>query len=282
MFRILTPTDFSTDAFNATLVAMKLAQRFGGELILTHVLANPPVPASAPSNLFASLYEEEERQVKKRLHEEYKHLLTILDIRFKEVRFNSVIVPYPFAESILQVIRQYDINLVVMGSSGAGTYKRVLLGSNTLELLRVVTKPLLIMPTMYEFDGFKNITILLHAEDTTYRSGIELLVRFAISYNARISILFISADPENIPDHTKQLHLQEEWQTLLKLPVQTDAFDGNDTVQLLEQHVKRNHTDLLVVLPRRKSFWEELFTNSVTEELAAQARLPMLVLPVED
>ncbi|MBD1396239.1 universal stress protein [Pontibacter sp. JH31] len=279
MLRILAPTDFSMDGYNATLVAMRLAQRFGSQVIFVHAMAKPPVPANSPENLFQSLYREEEQKNLEKLREECQHLLDILNMRHGEIHYKTVVVPTPFAESMLEVIYREKIDLVVMGSRGSTSLRKILLGSSTQELMRLTTVPLLIIPSFFVFDGFKRVTILLQHKAQSYRPGVKVLERLASSYNATLHFLIMTQDGRQIHNITEICTDTANWQYLLEFPHSISSMAETDTLAGLKDHMAQKRTDLIVLFPDRRSIWEDFFSQNIADDLAAQPKVPILILP---
>lgn len=279
MFRILAPTDFSTDGYNATLVAMRLAQLFASEVIFVHAMSKPPVPAASPEDLFQTLYQEEERKNREKLRDECQHLLDILDMRYGEIQYKTLVVPTPFAESMLQVIHREKIDLVVMGSRGSNNFRKIFLGSNTQELMRLTPVPLLIIPSDIVFDGFNSITLLLQHKAQPYRPGIALLERLARTYNAMLHFLVMTQDGQYIRDISEICTDTDKWQYLLELPYTVNSMSETDALSGLENHMVQTQTDLIVLFPDRRSVWDEFFSKTIADDLAGQSKVPLLVLP---
>lgn len=279
MLRILAPTDFSTDGYNATLVAMQLAKALAAEVVFAHAMAKPTVPAASPESLFQSMYQEEERIIRERLLDTTQYLFDILDYRHAEVRYKTLVVPTPFADAMLQVIASENIDLVVMGSRGSSQLKQILIGSNTLELMRLCPIPLLVVPSDVVFNGFENITVFLEQLKLTERSGLDILDRIAQVYDASFHFLMLTKDGrqlsnalDNLPAHTSWHHILLRPHTI-NLAVESEAWAGMKT------HLTTSKSSLVVLMPEKLSIWEALFSKSLSEELAARAHIPLLVLP---
>lgn len=279
MLRIIAPTDFSTDGYNATLVAMQLARLLSAEVIFVHAMAKPPVPATAPEGLFLSLYQEEERKTRNRLHEECQHLTDILNLRHGEVLYRTLVVPTPFSESMLQLIARENIDLIVMGSRGSSNLKQILIGSNTLELLRRTPVPLLVIPSDSIFNGFSHIAVLLEQQTLPERKGLDMLRKLLNLYQAKLHFLILTKDGEMVRQIEETAMTPTAWHGILE--------HGKDTTQLAEADalvgmgplLSGMGVDLLVLLPEQQSIWESLFSKNITEELAARAHMPLLALP---
>jgi nucleotide-binding universal stress UspA family protein len=138
--RILIPTDFSKFSQNALTYAAALAEKFGSELYLLHVVQNVGllipdmvnvVPPIMPSNeqMTAAVREALNKIVKDNKLERFKTNI--------EVRLGT-----PFYE-IIQFAKETNVDLIVMGTHGHSGLVHVLLGSVTEKVVRKAPCPVL-------------------------------------------------------------------------------------------------------------------------------------------
>ena len=148
--RILVPTDFSETAQHALDYARDLAQMFGAEVHLLHVVPDPVAQGwagEATGLVIPDLLKTWEADSEKRLSE----------IRLEGVPVERVTaVGHDFME-ILQYAGGNGIDLIVMGTHGRGAVKHMLLGSVAEKVVRKAPCPVLtvrhpgyefVMPTM--------------------------------------------------------------------------------------------------------------------------------------
>jgi nucleotide-binding universal stress UspA family protein len=137
--RILVPTDFSKFSDVALTYAAALAQRFGAELYLVHVVQDLALfvpdavgvaPISPPIEQFTAAAREALGRVSR-------------DERLKGLTVHTeVIEGTPFYE-IIRFARETEIDLIVVGSHGHTGLAHVLLGSVTDKVVRKAPCPVL-------------------------------------------------------------------------------------------------------------------------------------------
>jgi nucleotide-binding universal stress UspA family protein len=138
--RILVPTDFSKFSQNALSYAAALAEKFGAELYLLHVVQNigvmipdmvNVVPPIMPSNeqMTGAVREALDRVIKDNKLERFKPK--------PEVRLGT-----PFYE-IIQFAKETNADLIVMGTHGHSGLAHMLLGSVTEKVVRKAPCPVL-------------------------------------------------------------------------------------------------------------------------------------------
>ena len=102
-------------------------------------------------------------------------------------------------KGILEYIEEVQVDMVIMGSTGATGLKELLVGSNTQKIVRVSPVPVLVVK--------ENLTDKFHLEHMVFVSDFneevmdqfKKYVAFVQSLNAKLSLLFINT-PENFTD----------------------------------------------------------------------------------
>lgn len=276
MLHILVPTDFSDNAYAAMRTALQLARSYNAEVVFLHAMERPLVPATSPQEVYSSLFQAEQQELEQKLLQQCQQLYHEFDIRPKEVARNIQILPTPVADAILQVISSKNINILLMGSSGVSGIKKLLMGSNTSEMIRITTVPLLVVPPSYNFKGFRKISVVIRKKRFGNRPGLAMLERLAHTFSATVYFLFILDEDDQQSDALPLLEAEE----LAKgLNHEITTIRKTYKSEELERHIKKIETDLLVWLPMQGGFWGDALSESFTEEIATKACLPLLVVP---
>lgn len=140
--RILWPTDFSGPAGEALGPAAELAEHFGAELLIVHVIDPMPVVPTPPGPLAmnVSLYVEERREEASRLIDGLKKS------RIPEaVKVTPLIVEGPPADEIAHRAKDFGADLIVMATHGETGWRHALFGSIAEHVLRASPCPVLLI-----------------------------------------------------------------------------------------------------------------------------------------
>lgn len=147
--RILFPTDFSEPAKQAGQYAMELAEKFGAELHLLHILPEVtlPLPDSATSWTLPDI------ALKSRLEAAEKQLLQGLNTEWsgesQTVRTATVGVA---VNEIVKYAKEHEIDLIVVGTHGHTGLSHLLLGSVAEKVVRLASCPVLtVHPKGHQF-----------------------------------------------------------------------------------------------------------------------------------
>ncbi|MDX5423464.1 MAG: universal stress protein [Hymenobacteraceae bacterium] len=280
MLRFLVPTDFSANAQNAMRTALQLARCYSAEVIMMHAMPRPLVPAISPDEVYSSVYETEQTELQEKLRTECQQLYVELGLRTGEVPRQIEVLSTPVSDAILQAIARNSADLVVMGSSGLSGIKRLLFGSNTQEIIGLSPVPVLVVPNQYVFGGFKRITVVIRAKNFGKRTGLDLLARLGRTFSATLYFLVIPEDDgEQAPLLSELLTSRELQEPFRELHHEISTIRKTDKAAALEEHLTKTNTDLLVWLPKRKGLWTESLSEDFAQEVASEAKKPLLIIP---
>jgi universal stress protein A len=137
--RIIVPTDFSDCAEDAWALAQRLAGPFSAELILVHVLADPPPHEEGPFNLDRAekVYEGGRQWVE-------DHLAAwAAKARDKALNTRVVLRVGAPDREVVALAADELADLVVIGTHGRGGIDRALLGSVADRVVRTAPCPVL-------------------------------------------------------------------------------------------------------------------------------------------
>jgi nucleotide-binding universal stress UspA family protein len=127
--KILLPIDFSPRSTEAADAAAAVAERFGSEIVLLHILApgfNPPLPTSAQIKLLHGFAREEaEEKMNEFRSKEWRHLAV------KRVLEEGA----DPARKIVEYASSEHVDLIMMPTHGYGPFRRLLIGSVTAKVL---------------------------------------------------------------------------------------------------------------------------------------------------
>ncbi len=270
------PVDFSASAHKAFEYALMLAKKTQGELTLYHgypVVVNTEVlyPTAGYFELEFSGYEE-------RIRLEFNNFLANYDLQGTNIKR---IVKAGFVhEDIQDLAKRHHADLIIMGTKGATGLKEVLVGSVTASVARSTEIPLLIIPLATEMRLPRNIVFALGLEDTD-REIIQKLIDLNAWFHAQITVLRISHPSNETLENPKIAALQGFFVDQGKNNLRFESISYPDVPEGLDLYSKGVPTDLMAVYMHHYGFFERLFHQSITEQLAYHTNIPLLVLKSE-
>lgn len=128
--KILCPVDFSDASHRALNNAITLAQSFDAELTILHTYAS----SSSYSIWIEVDYAQEDEILKSSLEKEFHDFL--VQVNLNDVSYNQVTIEGVAHQEILKFIKEKDIDLLLMGTTGRTGLSRILMGSTTVKVTR--------------------------------------------------------------------------------------------------------------------------------------------------
>ncbi|MFN6945664.1 MAG: universal stress protein [Cytophagaceae bacterium] len=271
---ILFPTDFSDNAINALQYVTQLAKKFNSAIVLFHSFHMPVIKTDVPIEIMEKEMNEMEKLAKEKLAklaDQIKKQANNLDT-INIVRRGFTV------ENILNILEEEHIDLVVMGTKGAGGIKEVIMGSNTADVIERASCPVLAVPEQAQYNGLKKI---IYAVDHNHIDcdSIEVIVRIAQVFEAELRLLSISKD-----DETEKLKQQLKNEILKKINYpQTflHIIDSDKVLDGINEFAEKEQIDLLVMATRKRHLIEKMFKVSLTRKMAFHGKLPLLAFHQE-
>src|SRR6478672_3694795 len=131
MKKILIPTDFSEVADNAFVHALELAKKVQAELVLLHTYEFPVIDTQYYPENYLSLYDSLELSQLDAFQDQVNKLRAIAEGRnLQQIKMTHRLMYGDLLGCIKTVIKEDNIDLVVMGTSGASGWKEIFIGTN--------------------------------------------------------------------------------------------------------------------------------------------------------
>lgn len=279
MRKILVPTDFSTNAFNALNFALHLFKEDPTTIILLNafqlyyfttdslLVPEPGEPSyDKAQKISESGLSELKNEIETRPDCEAHHFETISS-------YNSVL------KAVEEAIANHNVDYVIMGTKGDNSEEAKLYGSNAVTLIENIKKcPVLIIPeqTPYLDDGRKEIVLATNYK-TTYKLGeMSYLKEIAQKYHAAIRILYIK---ENKQISEEQLENKQLLQEYLKEVVHTfHVLNDIKVLPGIRSFIESRDSNMLVLVDKKHSFLNSIFSKSILKEIGYKPKVPILVL----
>lgn len=274
--KLLVPTDFSDQAMYALEVAAKMAKKYGAKIYLLHLLEMPELVTDGPgrqstSELPEALYFM--RLAHKRFDEVLDSPL-LKDIEVIEAaEFNGAF------EGIMDYVDKYDIDLIIMGSSGASGIEGFFIGSNTEKVVRHAKIPVLVIKSQNK--DFK-VHKLLFATDLQEDniSAVHKVNTLAKAESAMLHFVYI-----NTPGRfrTSGEILKEKHRFVESLGIAVDHFSvyNDSSVEAgILNFAEEYDADLICLGTHGRKGLAHFFNGSVSQDLVNHAKRPVLTFKI--
>ena len=206
MSKILFPTDFSETANNAFVYALNLAKATDSEVFVLNCYEMPVLSTTSTGQpeMVQEVYNSIELNHFDRFKEQVPSMRKIAD----EHNLSDVKLTFFFEEGLLlgiirKIIKEEEIDFIVMGTSGANTLEKKLLGSNTVNIMNNIDIPILCVPEEAKFykSDIKTIGFATMLKESD-KKGIYTIAKVAEKLGAKFKCLQILRDEKCIYEHT--------------------------------------------------------------------------------
>ena len=197
--KIVLATDGSEDAAEAREAAVDLARRSGSELHLVHVWHDVPSPYA-----HAFVKRELKRQGKEILDEEVRKIEeaggTVTKAHLRGGRTS---------DEVIELSEELGVGLLVVGSRGLGTVRRILMGSHSEEIVHNARVPILVVRRGESAWPPSRVIIGEDFSDDARKAG-ELAASIGALYGSQVLLVYAHPDlPEVPPGETRETVAQE-------------------------------------------------------------------------
>jgi len=276
MRKVLVPTDFSENAFNALKYACQVFKYETSEFLIVHAYADE-VYRQVPE-MKRSYLDELKEATLRRSDRELKHILA----KIKEYSpnpqhtFRTISVFGALIDEANDLVNQENMDIVVMGTRGATNDKKLTFGSNTLQLLKYVHCPVLAIPEGYEYHPPKEILFPTNYLVPNKRRELKLLGDMTDSFRSTIHMLYI--DPiRNLS--LRQIDNREFLKNCLKKPKLTfETTLETDKTTAITKYIVHQAINMLVLVNSRHSYMEDMLYQSTIDKIGLHVKIPFLVL----
>lgn len=275
--RILIPTDFSANAFNAIKYAMELFKRENCEFFIlnTYYLSG----YSKENFLTPEPTEEDRIKVESRATANMEKLKVQMgfyqDNSLHSFRYLSEF--GTFFDIMAKTVEREDIELVIMGTQGQSDNKTVILGSNAVNIMEKIRHcPVMAIPSTIMFKEPNEIVFPTSFRTHYKQRELETLVEIAKLTNSPIRILHIQKEKALSEAQLKNKSLLE---TILEAAPFTHHtlydIDLNDGVRAF---VQSRESDMIAFVNKKHNFFGSIFSNPMVKELGKHANVPLLAM----
>jgi nucleotide-binding universal stress UspA family protein len=276
MKRILVPTDFSAQAEIALKVAAQLAKRFNGEIFLLHMLELPlqlvdSINGSSSQNLPEALFfmKLAKKKFKKLIDEPY----------LKGIKVHDTVEFHQAFEGIMEVSKEHNCDLIVMGSHGANGIKEVFIGSNTEKVVRNSTIPVLVIKNEHEEFDVNNFVFATDC-DLEHKHTLNKAIQFANKIDAQLHLLYVNT-ANNFKTSEEATQSLNDFVKGEELNHHTLNIYNDVTVEKgVLNFSKSINAGLIGISTHGKKGLAHFFNGSISEDLVNHANRPVVTFKI--
>lgn len=269
MKKILVPTDFSQAAFNALEYATNLAFKLNAEIVLINTFELPST-TSVMVDIIDVLKNDSKVGLKK---EQEKITAKYPELSLQTASFNGDLV-----SAVNFYASKHKIDYIIMGTTGASGLKETFVGSNTANLIQKVNIPIIAIPNDTVLSSSLNIAVSTDLKNLKSSTVFNKVKEIANHFDSQFHLINVSedlskVDPTDFVDQAADVdELFSDYKRSFKFLENT-----NFETEILD-YIEENNINLLVVVSRKRNFFERLFHKSISKKLTMRSTVPIIVL----
>ena len=276
--KILLPTDFSKNSWNAIQYAVKLFENQACDFYILNTYSSEAFglksvllldPDESLNKLSESRSKEGLGDILKRLMEENinpKHNFFVVS------RASTLL------EAIEELTISLSIDLIVMGAKGISNEREGQYGKRTLEIIECVRKcPVLVIPEEVVFDHPEEIVLATNFDTDFNASEIKYLAEIAKMGNARVQVLSLVENASLSPQQKENKIVLRNY--FKDIDHSFKVLENIKMVDALRSFLEVNKSSMISYIDKKPTLWERLgLVKPFLGKLKNYENIPVLAL----
>ncbi|EOZ99092.1 universal stress protein [Indibacter alkaliphilus LW1] len=273
-FKIVCPVDFSECSLNAVEYAARLGEKYRADLIIIHVPDKDDYQKLAAVDGHGG---DQYAFIKKKLDSlvqtvEKESLPKGLASCKSEVKEGKIV------SSVVDFSNEVNADLIVMGTEGVNDFKNNYIGTKASKIVTKSSVDVFVIPRKVYFKPPRKF---VYATDYLEEDkiAIQKVTELSSFFDSEVDIVHVSSKNTSID---KSLHktMVDELSPFIKYEKVNYVLKSyRDEPGLgLENYLITARGDILVTLSKKKSWFEQIFTNNLSKKMSYFINKPLLVL----
>ncbi|MDT0556160.1 universal stress protein [Patiriisocius hiemis] len=276
MRTIIIPTDFSETAENAIRYAVELFKYEKSTFIIMNAFADEVYKNTVEMDrdFFEEYKQKSEEGTKKALQ---KVIAEILEVSPNPKHTYEYVASFgSLVDEVNYLANKHNADIIVMGTKGKSNKDDVAFGSQTLQVIKYVSCPVLVVPVGFHGYPLENILFPTDYMLPFKRRELELINTLVKRFFTMVHFLHIS----NVKKLTHRQKDNKSFTSCCFEDVKTSYIiaPGEDITAVVNKSLKDNSIDMLVMVNHRHSYLENILYRSTIEKIGLEIEIPFLVL----
>lgn len=277
MLRVLLPTDFSDNSFEAIRYALLTFQDLECKFHLLHTYM-PPIYhteylVGSPSliglgDVIRETAINDLDKLQNRLQDQFKN---------SKHTFESHACLNTLTNEVNERVEDKKIDVIVMGTKGATGAQEILFGTQTVHIIKKAKCPVIAIPPNFEYEVPKEILFPTDYEVEFNSKPLDILLKIANQHISSIEVLHVSYGYDL---SEKQQRNKEKLDGILQGVAHLFHNQPNqEVIQAINNFQLKHKMNLLVMVQNKHTFVERLFIEPVIKKIGFHITIPFMVIP---
>lgn len=275
--KILVPTDFSDIAEFGLQVARDIAVKSKADIYLINYI-EPLAERDFSATGDGSTTNFEEQAYMIELTKRNSQLIHNLALKYEDndINIRPVIEVDHFENAMEHFIKEKDIDLVVMGTSGERSFDELIFGNHTERVIRISNCPVLSVKSYAKkFDPVNMVMVIDLESEEPFK--FKFFKDFANLFGATIHFLYVTKNKKHATEKLKA-RMDTEAKAHGFVDFTIDIRVSRRKEEAVIDFAKEQNADLVGVAKKSKNSLINLFFGSFTEEIIKEEDAPVLTL----
>lgn len=275
--KILVPTDFSENAFLAAQYAAEIAKKHHYSLHIVHFYT-----------AVSSGFDENELEDLREQSDVLKADLTIKEwVSRLQAQYPDISISYHndrglLDEALPKEAKRADYVAIAMGTTGASANKNIFWGSNTALIVAKSPIPVIVIPNIPQIrTEIKKVGLLTNFKQEELTTLQEFVHIFKQEID--VALIHVYKESESMTSVTNRL---DSWgfnvdefsavrqTSKLIAPTVKEDKDQDTIPEVISKLIDDHDVDIILISKTRKTFFERLFTSSVSRAMTLKLQKP--------
>lgn len=276
MKRIVLPTDFSDNAWNAISYAVQLFSDEPCEFTFLHTYVpafyrvDYAIGGPAYSGIDDAMIQATISGLETTVERVKKEFPNPKHTYHEHYAFNLL------TDEVKELCESKEIDLIVMGTKGATGAEKILFGSNAVFMMRKVSTPMIVVPGNYTYKTPKKVLFPNDFMKVPEKTELSPLIALLLQFKAKLHVVHVEEDRDL---SEAQLHNKQRlYERLCDCDFEYKEIENAFMPDAVKDLVHGGKYDMLVMMNRKHSFLERVLLRQNVDTLGFEVEIPFMVL----
>jgi nucleotide-binding universal stress UspA family protein len=275
--KIVVPTDFSRNAWNAISYALELFKNEACDFYVlnaydtNHYLLDPLMALNPGDDALQIAQEQSEKGLAK-ISQRISFRDEALDHQFFYISEATDLL-----SALIEIVEKKDIELIVLGTKGNTDASNVAYGSNAVKVMEKIRNcPVLAVPPNVLFTEPNEIVFPTSFRTHFKRKELDHLIYIAQITNAPVRVLHVQK--EEALDEIQQNYKALLMECLDGLDYSFHNLDDSNVSEALQFFVQSRGSEMIAFINKKHTFFSSIFSQPMVKKLGASTKVPLLAM----
>lgn len=279
----LVPIDFSEAAFNAANFAAGLSHQTNvTDIILMNAYYISELETILPDPDMLMLREEEIEENAVDRITQLEKLKSKLQKQVREgVKIHVKLNRSHLLRAVIDTVIDRNVNMVLLGSIGNSTVREgsIGIGSHVIKISKASPVPVMVIPPTYKYKNINEAVIACDFKKVKENVPLSILHKLLGNQLTKLLVINIDTESKHAGADPEQLAQETELHNMLKdFHSEYYYVSNSNIITGILDFATEHKAQMVIALPHTYSFLQSIMHNSISQQLAKNSTLPVLLL----